>query len=103
MSARVMRAPLWRRRADVAARAVAAIGLGYLLAALAAAALARWLPAPRLEATMIGGLASFAIFAAVAMWAFAAREAWRVWAYGCLIASGLAVLIWLSLLMEPRL
>ncbi len=103
MSGRALPKPLWQRCADVTARAVAAIGLGYLLAALAAAALARWLPGPRLEATMIGSLASFAIFAAVAMWAFAARQAWRVWAYGCVIASGLAVLIWLSLLMEPRL
>ncbi|MDP1617954.1 hypothetical protein [Phenylobacterium sp.] len=103
MSGRAVRAPAWRRGADVAARTVAAIGLGYLLAALAAAALARWLPVPRLEATMTGSLISFAVFAAVAMWAFAAREAWRVWAYGCLVASGLAVLIWLSLLMEPRL
>ncbi len=103
MSGRAVRAPAWRRGADVAARTVAAIGLGYLLAALAAAALARWLPVPRLEATMTGSLVSFAVFAAVAMWAFAAREAWRVWAYGCLVASGLAVLIWLSLLMEPRL
>lgn len=74
----------WPARLGIAARAAAAILGGYTLAALASVALALALPAafgvPRAEAVTWGLLLSFAVYAAAAMWAFAARSAARAWA-----------------------
>jgi hypothetical protein len=100
--------PRSRRRAagrggEIAARAAAAIGLGYVLAALAVAVAARLLPLDREEATMAATLPAFALYAAVAVWAFAERRTWRVWALGAGAATLLAGLLWLTFLQEPRL
>ena len=72
-------------RAGIAARSLAAIAGGYGLAALTAAACAATLPGPRVEAVLAGMLASFLVHAGAAIWAFAARSAWRGWA-GLLLA-----------------
>ena len=102
-SARAVKPPPWRRRLDVAGRAIAAIFLGYLFSALSTAVLARLLPGSRIEATMAATLLSFAIYAAVAVWAFADAKAWRVW-LGLTAGSGLlAAILWISLTLEPRL
>ena len=101
--AKAAKPPPWRRRLDVAARGVAAIFLGYLFAALSTAVLARVLPGPRAEASMAATLLSFAIYAGVAVWAFADAKTWRVW-LGLVAGSGLlAAILWISLTLEPRL
>ncbi|WP_422084328.1 DUF3649 domain-containing protein [Variovorax sp.] len=80
-----------RYRLGVAARAIAAILGGYGVAALSSIVLALCLPfffgMARSEATMIGLLASFAVFALAVMWVFAARTALRAWS-GLAIAAG---------------
>lgn len=71
----------------IASRAFVAIVGGYVAAALYAATMARWLPMPRTEAVMTGMLASFAVYAGVAIMAFAVGSATRAWiwlAAGCL-------------------
>lgn len=82
-----------RRRLAVVSRAIAAIGGGYALGALAAAALSLWLPGPRAEAVLTGTLASFVVFACAAMWVFAARTAWRAWAGLAVPAAALALML----------
>ncbi len=93
----------WRRAADVSARTVAAIALGYVTASLATAVLARLLPGPVEEATIAATTFSFVIYVSVVIWAFADRHAWRVWAgliTACAVLTG--ALLW-SLSVEPRL
>lgn len=68
-----------RYRWAVASRAVAAIAGGYLVSALAAMAMALYLPLPRAEAVLAGTLSSFAVYACVVIWVFAVRSAWRAW------------------------
>ena len=102
-TARRKAGPTWMARADVAARAVAAIFVGYLLAALVTAVLARVLPGSPVEATIAATTLSFAVYAAVAVWCFGDPKTWRGWlglAGGC---ASLASLLWISLLVEPRL
>ncbi len=69
----------WRYRLAVASRALAAIGGGYLLTALATTLLATCLPQSRAEATITATLLAFAVFCGVVIWVFAARSAWRAW------------------------
>lgn len=95
--------PTLRQRLDVAARAVAAIVVGYVFAALCTAVLARLLPGGPQEATIAATLLSFALYAAVVVWAFADPRTWRVWlglAGGC---AALGAVLWISLILEPRL
>ena len=102
-SARRKSGPTLAQRLDVAARAIAAIFVGYLLASLVTAVLARVLPGSKVEATIAATTLSFAVYAAVAVWCFGDPKTWRVWlglAGGC---GSLAALLWASLLMEPRL
>jgi len=66
-------------RLGVASRALAAIGGGYGVGALAAAVLALALPASRAEAAVTGTLVSFLVYAVAVMWVFAARSAGRAW------------------------
>ncbi|QTD46359.1 DUF3649 domain-containing protein [Ottowia testudinis] len=68
-----------RYRLGVAARALAAIGGGYALSALASVALALWLPVARAEAVTWGLLAAFVVYPLAVMWVFAARSAARAW------------------------
>lgn len=86
----------WRRRVDVALRTLAGLVMGYVVAGLSAAVLARVLPMPKIEATTTGMLASFAVYGGIAVWAFGDPKTWRVWA-GLLGASLLlAGVLWLS-------
>ncbi|UZW62332.1 hypothetical protein [Lysobacter enzymogenes] len=80
--ARKPRAPLsWRYRGEVAARAFAAIVLGYLFAYALTAVLSLTLPFSRVDNVIAASLLSFFVWCAVAMYAFATRSAWRAcWA-----------------------
>ncbi len=89
-----MNAPI-RHRLAVASRALAAIGGGYAVAALSAAAIALWWPASRAEAVLGGTLASFLVFAGAAVWVFAARSAARAWLGLAAPALLLGALVWL--------
>lgn len=68
-----------RYRWAVASRTVAAIAGGYAISALAAMAMALYLPLPRAEAVLAGTLSSFAVYACAVIWVFAVRSAWRAW------------------------
>jgi hypothetical protein len=86
-----------RYRWAVASRAVAAIGGGYVVAALAATMLALYLPTSRVEATMTGTLASFLAYACAVIWVFAVRSAWKAWGGLLLVAAVLGVMVWAQL------
>ncbi len=86
-----------RHRWAVASRAGAAIGGGYVLAALCSTALALWLPLARAEAVIAGAMASFAVYAGAVMWVFAARTAGRAWAGLAWPAAVLGAAVWLTL------
>lgn len=93
----------WIQRLDIAGRAIAAIVVGYLLASLATAVLARLLPGSAVEATLWATTLSFAVYAAVAVWCFGDPKTWRLWlglAAGCAI---LSATLWVSFIVEPRL
>ena len=68
-----------RSRAGIASRVIAAVVGGYALATLATLALAYGLPGSRAGALMTGMMASFAVYAAAIVWAFAARSATFAW------------------------
>jgi hypothetical protein len=59
-------------------RIVAAVGGGYVLAALLSVAVLA-LPANRIQAVIGGMLGSFAIYAGAVVWVFAVRSATRAW------------------------
>lgn len=85
--------PAWALQ--VASRAIAALVGGYAIAAMTTAGLARWLPMPRVEAVMTGMLASFAVYATVAILCFALATATRAWLVLLAIAVPLgAALAW---------
>lgn len=79
----------WRQRGDMILRIIAAVPLGYAVGSLWAMALARLLPGDRAEATVAATLGAFAICAAAAMWAFAARSGWRAF-WTLLVLGGIA-------------
>lgn len=84
----------WRYRANVAARVVAGTIGAYAVAALAAVALARVLPMPRVEAIIPATLIALLIGPAVTIWAFLARGPWRAWAGIVLVGAALAAIVW---------
>ncbi|MDV3457533.1 ketohydroxyglutarate aldolase [Sphingomonas sp. HF-S4] len=67
----------WRYRANIAIRAVTACLGTYAVAALLAAALARTLPMPRVEAVSLSTLLAFLLAPVVPIWAFLAAGPWR--------------------------
>ncbi|WP_249341060.1 MULTISPECIES: DUF3649 domain-containing protein [unclassified Sphingomonas] len=77
----------WRYRANVAARVAAGTVGAYMVAALFAAATARMLPMPKVEAIMPATLLAFLVGPAVTLWAFLARGPWRAWAGVILLAA----------------
>lgn len=83
-------------RLAVASRAIAAIGGGYALSALAAVAMALYLPLHRAEAVITGTLASFVLYTGAVMWAFAARSAWGAWGGLAIPSLLLAGGLWLA-------
>lgn len=89
----------WPERLGIVSRALAAIVGGYALAALCSVALALLLPLARSEAVTWGMLASFAVYAGAALWAFAASTAARAWgglALALAVAALPAALRWLG-------
>ena len=83
----------WPERLGIVSRALAAIVGGYALAALCI------LPLARSEAVTWGMLASFAVYAGAALWAFAASTAARAWgglALALAVAALPAALRWLG-------
>lgn len=93
----------WRRGGDTALRVIAALPLGYAVGSLWAMALARLLPGARSEATVTAMLLSFAICAAAAMWAFAARSGWRAFWTLAILAAVPAAIAWISIEQGGRL
>lgn len=85
----------WRYRANVAVRAAAAGAGGYAIAALFAAASARLLPLPRVEAMLPGTMLAFLVMPGIAIWVFLARSATRACAGIVLVAVLLAAAVWM--------
>lgn len=81
--ARILRGAGWR---DITARAFAAVPLNYAVTGALTMLIARLLPGGAQQASIGATIFSFAIFAAIAMMAFAVRSAARLWAG--LIATG---------------
>ncbi len=82
-------------RLAVASRVVAAVLGGYVFANVIAIFLSEVLPMPRASAVLAMTLASFALYAAAAIWVFAARTAMRAW-LGLAVPSGvLGAAAWL--------
>lgn len=96
------RAVIWRRRGDNTLRFVAAVPLGYAVASLWAAALARVLPMARSEATITGTLVALLLCALFAMYAYGARSGWRAtWVLGLAGAAAGGIVCW-SIMMTGR-
>lgn len=90
-------------RWNVATRVLAAVPANYLLTSLATACLARVLAPSPAEASVAATLLSFALFAALALIAFAMQSVIRLWL--CMIGAGLVLGggLWLSLAAGGRL
>lgn len=86
----------WRYRGNVAIRAVTAVLGTYAVAALLAAALARTLPMPRVEAVALSTLLAFLFAAAVPIWAFLAAGPWRALAGVVAVSLLLYGVFWLA-------
>lgn len=84
-----------RRIAGILLRLLAGVGGGYAVAALFAAALSVGLPMPRAEAVLTATMASFAVYAASIIWAFAASGVWRACIGLAVPAAALAALLFL--------
>ena len=66
-------------RLDTAARILAALFGGYAVVYAATAFLSVYLPLARADRVIFAGLACFILYAALFIYAFAARSALRVW------------------------
>jgi len=85
----------WRYRGGVTARAVAAIGGGYMLAALGGALIALALPLPRADAVTIATLLAFVIYPCVILWVFATSSALRACVGVAATCAVLGMVLWL--------
>lgn len=84
-----------RHRLDVTVRALIAVIGSYALASLVSAVLALSLPLARAEAIIAGGMASFIVFPAVAIWSFIASSALRACVFVITPALALTAAIWI--------
>lgn len=77
--------------------------VNYLLTSVIVALMARTLPMPPADASVTATLASFAIFAVIALAIFMARSTARIWLWmiGSLLVLGGA--LWLSFITGARL
>jgi hypothetical protein len=83
------------RRCATVARIAAAVLGGYALATALSVALAGLMPGQRADAVLAATLGSFAVYAAAALWAFAAGSARLAW-LGLLLPTALgAAVAWL--------
>ena len=91
------------RTRDIAARALAAVPLNYAVTSALTMLIARLLPGDAAQASIAATTLSFAIFAGIAMTAFAVRSALRLWIG--LVAAGLVagVADWLLIAVGGRL
>lgn len=104
MAGKILDARTRRQAATaVASRALAAGAGGYAVAALATALLPRLLPMARSEAVIAATLLSFAIYAGVVLWAFAAARAARLWLWLLGIVALLSAGNWLAIASGGRL
>jgi len=83
-------------RAGVAARAIAAIGGGYLLAALSTRAMALALPLNPVDDVVAATLTGLVVYPCAIMWCFAAASAARAW-LGLAGACALVTIVLLAL------
>lgn len=88
-------APQTAYRLAIAARTVLAIFGSYLFAALAAASLSLLLPGPRAQTVLSATMLAFALYCAMAIWAFSAASAIRAWlvALACCVPPALHLLL----------
>lgn len=86
----------WRYRGGVAARAVAAIGGGYVLTAIASSLIALALPLPRADAVTIATLLSFVVYTCVILWVFATSSALRAWIGVLAVSALLGAVLWIA-------
>lgn len=93
---RFRRFPLLRSRLGLAIRIVSASIGGYLLAVAMAFAVARMLPASRVEAVTTASLVAILMMPLAAIWAFAARRAWMAFVGIAGLTLILALLAWVS-------
>jgi hypothetical protein len=66
---------------EVSSRLALGIGGGYLAAYGAAGLLALALPIHGADAAVVSGMAAFAVYASIFLWAFAARRVGRTWLF----------------------
>jgi membrane-bound metal-dependent hydrolase YbcI (DUF457 family) len=86
-------------RTRIAVRTLAAILAGYALASASTVLLSMVLPFDRAERVFTATLLSFAVWIFAALYAFAAKTAWRaVW-----VTIGLAIIMALPVLVVPGL
>ena len=99
-AAQISRGAGWR---DIAARTLAAVPLNYAVTAALTMLIARLLPGGGAQASIGATMLSFAIFAGLAMTAFAVRSVAKLWIG--LIAAGLvaAAADWLLIAIGGRL
>lgn len=87
--------PAW---ASVLSRVLAAILGGYVFSYACTAVLARLLPLAPVDALIVATLPAFIFYTLAALWAFAARDAWRAWAVVPLALPLLLIGFWPQLL-----
>jgi len=91
-----------RRRVDNTLRFTAAVPLGYAVASLWGAALARVLPMARSEATVTGTLVALLLCALAAMYAYGARSGWRATWVLLLLGMVAGGITWMSITTAGR-
>lgn len=88
---------------NVASRVAAAAPANYVLTSILTACIARLLPMQPAEASIAATLLSFAIFAGVALVAFAVRSVTGLWLWMLVSGATAAGILWLSLVVGGRL
>nr|WP_298721405.1 hypothetical protein [uncultured Steroidobacter sp.] len=92
-----MSRPTLIHRVSTGGRLVAAVVGGYLLTSSLVALLALLLPMEPAEAVLTATMLSFAIYAAIVLSVFAARNAWSMWLYLVAAIAVLKVALWASM------
>lgn len=92
LGARCARRIAWR----MICRAAAAVLGGYALTATATLLAARVLPLPPVEAVTTAMMLSFALYAAIIIWAFTARSVRHVWLVLTIGSAACEVLAWFA-------
>jgi hypothetical protein len=100
LNERVLRASAARARSRghalrVASRVLAATFGGYFFAHAATAFLTLVLPFARVDRVIAASLLSFALWTAMAVYVFAARSAWRAWAWPVLGGGALLFVVYM--------